>query len=164
MAGGITDENVFLDVFSTGWFRAVTECRLLAVFSGQGADAVGDVHQHIGSVYREATLARTGDVLFRHNRGKGTFLCFLPLIPVRGTNDRLLGVDHNGLKVFTSTNTTGAPASTGTVVLVDPVGEAGEFFPCLADGNHREFFLTILVLEEFDRLMHPLAPEFRGIQ
>jgi len=59
-------------------------------------------------------------------------------------------------QVFAAAHAAGSPASTGPVIFIDPVSESGKLFPSLADGNHGEFLVSILVLKKLDVSCTPL--------
>ena len=67
---GLWTRIVFVDELAADLLGAVPERRHLAVPGRQGAHRVGDVHQHVGAVDREAALAGRGHVLLVHDRGQ----------------------------------------------------------------------------------------------
>ncbi len=52
------------------------------------------------------------------------------------------------------------PRPDGSIILIHPASEARQVFSTLANGNHTQVSLAILVLEMFYRIVNAFAPYF----
>jgi putative methionine-R-sulfoxide reductase with GAF domain len=163
VTGGVVNEQVRVDVFTADLFGVFAVGCDLAVLGGQSANAVGDVHQHVGAIDRETALARAGDILFGHDVLEGAVMSGFPLFTVRGFDDLLLSLDDNSLEILGAANCAGAAAARGAVIFVHPARKFDEVLACGADGDDGEVFLAVFFLEMFNGVVDVLSPNFGGV-
>ena len=163
MTGGVVNEQVRVDVFTADLFGIFAVGCDHTVFGGQSANAVGDVHQHVGAIDGETALARAGDVLFGHDVLESAVVSGFPLFAVRGFDDLLLRLDDDGLEVLGAANCTGAAAARGAVIFVHPTCKLDEVLACGADGDDGEVFLAVFFFEMFNSVVDVFSPNLGGI-
>ncbi len=164
MTGGILNEDVLLDVLAGDLLGAFgAKGRELRVLGGQRANALGNVHEHVGAVDAEATLARRGDVLGRHNRGQRLLARFAVGVLVGRLRAILLvALDHNCLEVLAATHCARAIAAGGAVIDIEPAGKAHEVLAGAAN-RHAVAIGAVALLENGKRFVDVLAPQVRSI-
>ncbi len=163
VAGGVVDQDVVVDVLAAQVLALIAVAGHLAVPRRQRAHRVGDIHQHVGAIERQAALARAGDVGLVHDDRQSAVVGLLPGLSVGRLGQRLFGLDDHGLQVLRAANAARAAPAAGPVVLVDPTGEADEMLARRADGDDGQVLLAELGLEVFDRLVDAHAPDGRGV-
>ena len=162
VAGVVLDQDVLADGLAGDLARGLP-AGVLGVEGGQRADGVGDVHQHVGAVDAQPSLARRGDVVLVHDRRQRPLVGLLPGRLVGGLIDALVaGYDHDGLELLRAPHRAGAAAARGALVVVEPGGELDQILARGTDGHHVGV-LAVAFAQDLVRLVGGFAPEVGGV-
>jgi hypothetical protein len=161
---GVADQDVVVDILAGDHFGVVLAKRgELRVARRQRADALGDIHQHVGAVDAQAALARGGDVLLGHDRGQRLLARFLVRFLVGWFRLVLLvALDDDRLETLAAGDRTRAVATRRAVIDVDPTGKAHQVLTGWPN-RHAVTSFAVALAQDAQRLVDALAPDVGGV-